>query len=95
MVDLEVDAVKDDADTGATSTVDAAVGDMDAAVGDMDAVPGDSFVVYRAGADNLDSPVFVLIHGGGLSALSWGACVARCKDRLHLVAVDMRGHGMQ
>jgi len=55
-----------------------------------------SFRVFHAGSAPLDlnPAVFVLVHGAGQSALSWTLVAAMLRSTAHLIAVDMRGHGM-
>ncbi|WP_328999266.1 alpha/beta fold hydrolase [Kribbella sp. NBC_00709] len=38
-------------------------------------------------------PVLLLIHGLGASSATWERVVARYRDRLRIVALDLRGHG--
>jgi len=38
-------------------------------------------------------PVLLLIHGLGASSVTWQRVVARYRDRLRIVALDLRGHG--
>eukprot|EP00668_Euglena_longa_P011826 GGOE01014246.1.p1 GENE.GGOE01014246.1~~GGOE01014246.1.p1 ORF type:complete len:333 (-),score=59.66 GGOE01014246.1:166-1164(-) len=51
----------------------------------------DTFVVYTAG--NGTGPVLVLLHGGGLSAMSFALAVKALKQKARVVAFDLRGHG--
>eukprot|EP00824_Muranothrix_gubernata_P004015 TRINITY_DN1516_c0_g1_i2.p1 TRINITY_DN1516_c0_g1~~TRINITY_DN1516_c0_g1_i2.p1 ORF type:complete len:391 (+),score=60.45 TRINITY_DN1516_c0_g1_i2:73-1173(+) len=50
----------------------------------------DRFRIYLAGTSG---PVFVLLHGGGHSALSWAVCVSMMKETCRVLAIDLRGHG--
>jgi len=40
-----------------------------------------------------EGPLFVLLHGGGHSALSWAATVKALGRSVRAVALDLRGHG--
>lgn len=42
---------------------------------------------------NPDRPPVVLLHGGGLTAHTWDLASLLLRDRYHLVALDLRGHG--
>eukprot|EP01012_Entosiphon_sulcatum_P014958 TRINITY_DN19990_c0_g1_i1.p1 TRINITY_DN19990_c0_g1~~TRINITY_DN19990_c0_g1_i1.p1 ORF type:complete len:332 (+),score=30.86 TRINITY_DN19990_c0_g1_i1:31-996(+) len=55
--------------------------------------PQSMFAVYRA-SNNLPPPYLVLLHGGGLSSLSWGCAVRKLKEQSPIVAIDFRGHGL-
>ena len=52
----------------------------------------DSFRVYTAG-DTKSACLFVLIHGGGLSAMSWAVAAGHIKKTHDVVSFDLRGHG--
>ncbi len=45
--------------------------------------------VVRAGS----GPPVVFIHGMGMSAATWSACIGLLSDRFTVVAVDLLGHG--
>eukprot|EP00999_Lentomonas_sp_LEN2_P002545 NODE_428_length_1515_cov_92.247839_g396_i0.p1 GENE.NODE_428_length_1515_cov_92.247839_g396_i0~~NODE_428_length_1515_cov_92.247839_g396_i0.p1 ORF type:complete len:363 (-),score=29.11 NODE_428_length_1515_cov_92.247839_g396_i0:288-1376(-) len=51
----------------------------------------DSFCTYWAGPST--GPLVVLLHGAGLSAMSWAPCVSHMKSSLRLMAIDFRSHG--
>eukprot|EP00033_Pygsuia_biforma_P002645 GCRY01002925.1.p1 GENE.GCRY01002925.1~~GCRY01002925.1.p1 ORF type:complete len:331 (-),score=32.50 GCRY01002925.1:71-1063(-) len=51
----------------------------------------DTFHLYHAGKE--EGPLFVLLHGAGLTSLSWATTSRLLKDQHHLVAIDFRGHG--
>ena len=51
----------------------------------------EQYQVYSAG--EFESTVCVLIHGAGLSALSWGPVVKIMKSWGYFVAPQLRGHG--
>lgn len=66
---------------------------------DLPATPR-SRVVSAAGCDvhlvewgDAASPRLMLLHGGMAHARWWDAVAARLADRLHVVAVDLPGHG--
>lgn len=40
-----------------------------------------------------DAPLLVLVHGGRDNARSWDFVAAALRDRYHVVAPDLRGHG--
>jgi pimeloyl-ACP methyl ester carboxylesterase len=42
---------------------------------------------------NAHLPHLVLLHGGGLTAHTWDMAALLLRDRYHLVAPDLRGHG--
>jgi pimeloyl-ACP methyl ester carboxylesterase len=42
---------------------------------------------------NGDLPTVVLLHGGGLTAHTWDMAALLLRDRYHLLALDLRGHG--
>jgi pimeloyl-ACP methyl ester carboxylesterase len=42
---------------------------------------------------NAAAPLVVLVHGGRDHARSWDAVAASLRDRYHVVAPDLRGHG--
>src|SRR5258706_15243912 len=42
---------------------------------------------------NPDAPPLVLVHGGRDHARSWDWVVERLRDRWHIIAPDLRGHG--
>jgi pimeloyl-ACP methyl ester carboxylesterase len=42
---------------------------------------------------NPDAPPLVLVHGGRDHARSWDWLVERFRDRWHIIAPDLRGHG--
>src|SRR6267143_1754752 len=42
---------------------------------------------------NPDAPPLVLVHGGRDHARSWDWVVERLRDRWHIIAHDLRGHG--
>ncbi|MDA0302002.1 MAG: alpha/beta hydrolase [Chloroflexi bacterium] len=42
---------------------------------------------------NTHLPHLVLLHGGGLTAHTWDMAALLLRDRYHLVAPDLRGHG--
>jgi protein phosphatase methylesterase 1 len=49
------------------------------------------FRAYFSGPD--EGPLFVLLHGGGHSALSWAATVNALCQTARVLAFDFRGHG--
>jgi protein phosphatase methylesterase 1 len=51
----------------------------------------DCFVVYTAG--KASGPVLILLHGGGLSAMSFALAAQAIKRKARVVAFDFRGHG--
>jgi protein phosphatase methylesterase 1 len=51
------------------------------------------FRVYFSGPD--EGPLFVLLHGGGHSALSWAATVGALQQTARVLAFDFRGHGIR
>lgn len=52
---------------------------------------GDKFHVYLAGTEG---PVAFCIHGGGYSGLSFALAAGLMKDKVRVVAMDLRGHGL-
>jgi pimeloyl-ACP methyl ester carboxylesterase len=42
---------------------------------------------------NADAPPLVLVHGGRDHARNWDWVAARLRDRWHIIAPDLRGHG--
>ncbi|XP_003579844.2 protein phosphatase methylesterase 1 [Brachypodium distachyon] len=50
----------------------------------------DVFNVYMAGSEG---PVVFCLHGGGYSGLSFALAANRIKEKSHVVAMDLRGHG--
>ena len=42
---------------------------------------------------NAHLPHLILLHGGGLTAHTWDMAALLLRDRYHLVALDLRGHG--
>ena len=42
---------------------------------------------------NAHLPHLVLLHGGGLTAHTWDMAALLLRDRYHLIALDLRGHG--
>ena len=40
-----------------------------------------------------DAPLLVLVHGGRDHARNWDYVAARLRDRFHVIAPDLRGHG--
>jgi pimeloyl-ACP methyl ester carboxylesterase len=42
---------------------------------------------------NPDAPLVVLVHGGRDHARNWDAVAAKLRDRYHVIAPDLRGHG--
>eukprot|EP01103_Thecamoeba_quadrilineata_P014066 TRINITY_DN407_c0_g1_i1.p1 TRINITY_DN407_c0_g1~~TRINITY_DN407_c0_g1_i1.p1 ORF type:complete len:341 (-),score=66.42 TRINITY_DN407_c0_g1_i1:7-969(-) len=50
----------------------------------------DVFRVYQAGSTGT---TFLLIHGGGHSALSWALTTKHMKSYAQVIALDLRGHG--
>ena len=42
---------------------------------------------------NAQLPHVILLHGGGLTAHTWDMAALLLRDRYHLVALDLRGHG--
>ena len=55
---------------------------------------GDKFRVYVRGESG---PVFLFLHGGGFSGLSWSVLSASLvsKIKCQCYALDLRGHGMK
>eukprot|EP01095_Lingulamoeba_sp_RSL-Kostka_P008004 TRINITY_DN261_c0_g6_i1.p1 TRINITY_DN261_c0_g6~~TRINITY_DN261_c0_g6_i1.p1 ORF type:complete len:349 (+),score=101.60 TRINITY_DN261_c0_g6_i1:164-1210(+) len=52
------------------------------------------FRYFKAGGDPyLSNSLFVLIHGGGHSALSWSLVTKQLKDECSIFSFDLRGHG--
>ena len=49
--------------------------------------------VYTAGASDEPKPIFLCLHGAGLSALSFATLAGQMKDNNVVVAFDFRGHG--
>lgn len=58
-------------------------------------IPGtaNAVQVYKAPPEQTDKPVFVLMHGCGLSALSWALVAGELKKTYNVLAFDFRGHG--
>lgn len=52
---------------------------------------GTRIATYTAG--DPANPAILLIHGWAQQSLCWGQVMDRLKDRFHLVAMDLRGHG--
>lgn len=52
---------------------------------------GTRIATYTAG--DPANPAILLIHGWAQQSLCWDPVVARLRDRFHLVAMDLRGHG--
>ncbi len=52
---------------------------------------GTRIATYTAG--DPANPAILLIHGWAQQSLCWGPVMDRLKDRFHLVAMDLRGHG--
>lgn len=57
-----------------------------------------TFRVYKSGfndPEHENSPILMLLHGGGYSGLSWSVFAKSLTELIHvkIVAVDMRGHG--
>lgn len=50
----------------------------------------DIFHVYMAGTEG---PVVFCLHGGGFSGLSFALSASKIKDKVRVVAMDLRGHG--
>jgi Alpha/beta hydrolase family len=46
--------------------------------------------VYLAGKTG---PIFLCLHGGGYTGLSWALVAERLKESCRVVAPDLRGHG--
>lgn len=42
---------------------------------------------------NADAPPLLLVHGGADHCHSWDAVAERLRDRFHVIAPDLRGHG--
>jgi protein phosphatase methylesterase 1 len=60
------------------------------------AVDCGTFRVYRSKPTEIEgSPVLVLLHGGGFSALSWAVFSTEITSLIHIqcLAIDFRGHG--
>ncbi|KAJ4761771.1 Protein phosphatase methylesterase 1 [Rhynchospora pubera] len=55
-------------------------------------IPGtnDVFHVYTSGSEG---PVVFCLHGGGYSGLSFGLAASKLKEKAHVAAMDLRGHG--
>ncbi|KAL3694273.1 hypothetical protein R1sor_007924 [Riccia sorocarpa] len=51
---------------------------------------GEAFHVYVAGSQG---PVVFCLHGGGYSGLSFALVAGKMKEKVRVVAIDMRGHG--
>lgn len=49
--------------------------------------------LHYADWGNADAPPLVLVHGGRDHARSWDALAHALRDRWHVVAPDLRGHG--
>lgn len=58
-------------------------------------IPGTSNAVqvYRAPREEKEGPVFVMMHGCGLSAMSWALVAGEVKKTYNVLAFDFRGHG--
>lgn len=52
---------------------------------------GTRIATYSAG--DPANPAILLIHGWAQHALCWGPLTERLRDRFHIVAMDLRGHG--
>jgi len=50
------------------------------------------FRVYQSGKD-VSGNIFVFLHGGGHSAMSWALTTALLRDQCRVLAFDSRGHG--
>ncbi|KAG0620353.1 hypothetical protein M758_4G209600 [Ceratodon purpureus] len=59
----------------------------------MIAIPDseDIFHVYLAGTEG---PVVFCLHGGGYTGLSFSLIAGKMKEKVRVVAMDMRGHGL-
>lgn len=44
-------------------------------------------------SDGTGSPPIVFIHGLGSTAATWALCMAQLRDRHHVLAIDLLGHG--
>jgi len=51
----------------------------------------DVFHLYLAGSEG---PVVFCLHGGGYTGLSFALIAGKMKDKVRVVAMDMRGHGL-
>lgn len=50
--------------------------------------------VYKAPLEEKkDGPTFVMMHGCGLSAMSWALVAGELKKDYNVLAFDFRGHG--
>eukprot|EP00026_Physarum_polycephalum_P005422 Phypoly_transcript_05456.p1 GENE.Phypoly_transcript_05456~~Phypoly_transcript_05456.p1 ORF type:complete len:346 (+),score=47.79 Phypoly_transcript_05456:842-1879(+) len=58
-------------------------------------IPGTPNViqVYKAPEIAKEGPVFVMMHGCGLSAMSWAVVAGQLKKEYNVMAFDFRGHG--
>lgn len=52
---------------------------------------GTRIATYAAGDPG--NPALLLIHGWAQQSLCWAPLIGRLKDRFHIVAMDLRGHG--
>ncbi|WP_420395885.1 alpha/beta fold hydrolase [Nioella sp.] len=52
---------------------------------------GTRIATYTAGSPA--NPAILLIHGWAQQSLCWDPLIDRLKDRFHIVAMDLRGHG--
>ena len=52
---------------------------------------GTRLAAYAAG--DPANPAILLIHGWAQQSLCWAPLIDRLKDRFHIVAMDLRGHG--
>lgn len=50
----------------------------------------DVFHIYMAGTEG---PVIFCLHGGGFSGLSFALAAIKIKEKVRIVAMDLRGHG--
>ncbi len=54
---------------------------------------GEEFAFYTSGLTEEETPVLLLLHGGGCTGLSFAAMAKRLKGHMPLVAMDQRCHG--